>query len=75
MSLDAPRGTVFTVEVAIWCFGVCVKKHYGSYEAIEVDFREGRMGEEDLKEAVAKSLNGVLEPVRKRIGGLGSLGF
>ncbi|KUJ18745.1 tyrosyl-tRNA synthetase [Mollisia scopiformis] len=68
VSADAPEGTLFTIEVAIWCFGECVRKHYKSYDEIEEDFRCWRMGEEDLKLAVARSLNCVLEPVRRRLG-------
>ncbi|KAE8449500.1 hypothetical protein EG329_008108 [Mollisiaceae sp. DMI_Dod_QoI] len=68
-SLDAPEGTLFTIEIAIWCFGEVVKKHYQRYEDIEEDFRLLRMGEEDLKLAVARSLNCVLEPIRRRLGG------
>lgn len=66
-TLDAPEGTLFTIEVAIWCFGECVNKHYRNYEEIESDWGLGRMGEEDLKLAVARSLCCVLEWLRGRL--------
>lgn len=60
---DAPAGTVFTIELDAKDGGGY--KHYASYEEIESDFAEKKLFPKVLKNAVASSINLLLDPIRK----------
>lgn len=60
---DAPDGTAFTIEVDRKHFHE--RKHYSNYGDIETDLTEGRIPSRDLKVAVARAFNQLLDPIRK----------
>jgi len=62
-SEDAPGGTVFTIEVDKK--HSYERKHYSSYGDIEADLTDGRLASQDLKVAIARAFNQLLEPIRK----------
>lgn len=62
-SEDAPNGTVFTIEVDRKHSHE--RKHYSSYEDIEADLTDGRLPSQDLKMAITRAFNQLLEPIRK----------
>lgn len=66
ISLDAPEGTVFTVEVDA---KERVFKHYKSYDEIERDFKEKKLRSDPLKTAVASAINELLANIRKSFEG------
>ena len=42
---------------------------YGDYESLEADYAEGKLHPLDLKRAVARELDSIIDPVRRRIVG------
>ncbi|MGC9117085.1 MAG: tyrosine--tRNA ligase, partial [Conexivisphaera sp.] len=42
---------------------------YGSYEELAREFREGRLHPMDLKRAMARVINEVVDPVRRMLAG------
>ena len=42
------------------------KVSYKNYASLEKDFVSGKLHPEDLKKAIAKEVNKMLEPIRKR---------
>lgn len=62
-SADAPEGTVFTIELDAKDGGGF--RHYASYAEIKQDFEEKKLFPKVLKNAVAESINLLLDPIRK----------
>jgi tyrosyl-tRNA synthetase len=59
---DAPEGTVFTVQRKPEYGGSI---HYSSFEQLEADFASKALHPGDLKVAVTKAVNSLLNPIRK----------
>ena len=60
---DAPAGTVFSIELDARDGGGW--RHYASFEEIEREFAEKKLFPKTLKNAVASSINLLLDPIRK----------
>jgi tyrosyl-tRNA synthetase len=61
---DAPAKTLFSVTTGGPSNPETSNRHFVTYEALEQEYVSGIIQPQDLKHAVAKALNAVLEPIR-----------